>query len=87
LSQRKAPPPPPWPYMERMLALSLAFLTAAVAASAWHRRKVPTPWFSRFSGYRSFGGYRLPARGGVRWRLDSGPFLYFRGEITGCSAE
>ena len=44
---------------------------------------IPSRWSGRFSDYRQFGAYRLPARAEVSWDLDEGPFACWRGEITG----
>jgi len=44
------------------------------------------PWVGRFSDYRQVGGVRVPTRGEVEWRLDSGPFVYWRGAIVGLQA-
>lgn len=46
-------------------------------------RMIPSRWSGRFSDYRQFGSYRLPARAEVSWDLDEGPFACWRGEITG----
>lgn len=43
---------------------------------------VPHHWEGWFSDYRVMAGYRIPRRGEVSWLLDSGPFTYWRGEIT-----
>ncbi len=43
---------------------------------------VSTPWTGLFSAYREIDGYRIPTHGEVRWQLASGPFTYWRGEIT-----
>lgn len=47
-----------------------------------HGRTVPRRWEGWFSDYRTVGGYYIPRRGEVSWLLDSGPFTYWRGEIT-----
>ena len=46
------------------------------------KESVPTAWAGRFGDYREFGGRRVPTRVEVSWILDSGPFVYFEGEIT-----
>ena len=44
-------------------------------------RMVPSRWAGRFSEYRRFGAYLLPARAEVSWDLDAGCFACWRGEI------
>jgi hypothetical protein len=39
-------------------------------------------WSGQYSQYRPMGGIVIPARASVRWRIESGDFEYFRGEIT-----
>lgn len=41
---------------------------------------VPGKWFGAFSGYKEFAGYRIPSQGEVGWELETGPFVYWRGE-------
>lgn len=43
---------------------------------------VPTPFAGDFGDYRVFDGNRIPTTAAVRWELDDGPFVYFRGRIT-----
>lgn len=45
-------------------------------------RTVPTRWWGRFFDHRSMGGLRIPTRAEVTWELPSGPYPYFRGEVT-----
>jgi len=41
-----------------------------------------TPWEGTFSRYRTLGGLRVPTHGEVRWLLPSGPFSYWRADLT-----
>lgn len=41
-----------------------------------------TRWVGEYRDYRDFGGVVVPTRGEVRWELPSGPFTYWRAEIT-----
>ena len=50
-------------------------------------RWVPTPWEGSFSAYRTLGGVRIPTSAEVRWLLPEGPFVYWRGEVTGLELE
>ena len=43
----------------------------------------PTPWAGEFSAYERLGGVRIPTRAQVSWELESGPFVYWRGAVTG----
>src|SRR4051812_45203696 len=45
-------------------------------------RSVLTPWSGRYSDYREFGGFRVPAAVEVTWNLADGPFTYARFAIT-----
>ena len=40
------------------------------------------PWRGRFTDYQEIGGLRVPRRGSVLWETPTGPFEYWRGEIT-----
>lgn len=40
------------------------------------------PWVGEFSRYATVGATRIPTRGEVRWELPSGPFTYWRCEVT-----
>lgn len=42
---------------------------------------VDRPWEGSFHDYQILGGIRVPRRAEVGWRLDSGLFNYWRGEI------
>jgi uncharacterized protein DUF6544 len=44
---------------------------------------VPRPWGGVFGEYEAVGGIRIPTRAEVRWELSDGPFVYWRGTITG----
>ena len=46
---------------------------------------VLTPWTGRFFDYETVGGVRIPTRGEVAWRLDSGPSTYWRGAVADLS--
>jgi len=58
-----------------------------VAASAQDRPRavgkdsVATPFAGEFGDYQVFEGVRLPTTAAVRWELEEGPFVYFRGRI------
>lgn len=43
---------------------------------------VPGKWFGAFSGYRELAGYRIPSQGEVGWELETGCFIYWRGEVV-----
>ncbi|MBK7889396.1 MAG: hypothetical protein IPJ84_00650 [Bdellovibrionales bacterium] len=45
-----------------------------------HSRQVP--WEGRFSNYAQHGEFFIPQHGEVSWLLESGPFTYFKGDIT-----
>ncbi|HUH85457.1 MAG TPA: DUF6544 family protein [Stellaceae bacterium] len=45
----------------------------------------PTPWFGRCSDYAWQGGRRIPTRAEAGWRLEGGPFVYWRGRIESWS--
>jgi len=47
------------------------------------RFNVPTPWSGVFAAQHQIGRVRIPTRAEVRWELPEGPFVYWRGEITG----
>lgn len=72
------------------LAVLLHFNAAGdiVAASAQDRPRavgkdaVATPFTGEFGDYQVLDGVRLPTTAAVRWELEEGPFLYFRGRIT-----
>ena len=51
------------------------------------KQVVDTPWSGAFGEYREFNGVRLPATAEVSWLLSDGPFTYFRGRVTGWSAD
>ncbi len=40
------------------------------------------PWEGRFWDYRDLGGIRIPTRGEVWWEEPSGPYVYWKGELT-----
>jgi hypothetical protein len=40
------------------------------------------PWFATCSSWRRFEGVEVPSAGEVGWDLPSGPFIYFRWEIS-----
>ncbi len=44
---------------------------------------VPTPWTGDFGGHALLGGTRVPTEAEVAWQLAEGPFVYWRGRITG----
>jgi Family of unknown function (DUF6544) len=44
-------------------------------------RFLATSWRGDFSDYKDFGGVRLPARADVAWMLETGPYVYFRGDV------
>lgn len=46
------------------------------------KRWEPTPWAGEFSAYEVLGGVRIPTRAEVSWKLDDGPFVYWRGAVT-----
>jgi hypothetical protein len=46
----------------------------------------PTPWAGEFSGYREFGGIRMPANAEVSWDLPAGRYVYWRGTVTSALA-
>lgn len=50
------------------------------------RDAVATPFVGEWGDYESFDGVRIPTTAAVRWELDDGPFVYFRGRITSFSA-
>lgn len=39
-------------------------------------------WSGQYSQYQPMGGIVIPARASVSWRMESGDFEYFRGEVT-----
>ena len=43
---------------------------------------VPAPWAGDFSEYELVGGIRIPTRAEVYWELESGRFVYWRGQVT-----
>jgi hypothetical protein len=51
------------------------------------KQVVETPWSGVFGEYREFNSVRLPTTGEVSWLLPDGPFTYFRGRVTGWSAD
>jgi hypothetical protein len=51
------------------------------------KQVVDTPWSGVFGEYREFDGVRLPATAEASWLLSDGPFTYFRGRVTGWSAD
>jgi hypothetical protein len=51
------------------------------------KQVVEAPWSGVFGEYREFNGVRLPTTGEVSWLLADGPFTYFRGCISGWSAD
>lgn len=63
-----------------------------VGASAQDRpravgnRSLPTPFAGEFGDYKAFNGVRVPTTAEVRWELDDGPFIYFRGRVTSFAA-
>lgn len=44
------------------------------------------PWEGRFSNYVHHGDFFIPQHGEVSWLLESGPFTYFKGDITSYNA-
>ena len=40
------------------------------------------PWAGTFGDYALLGGVRVPTRAEVSWKLDDGPFVYWRGTVT-----
>ncbi len=44
------------------------------------------PWEGRFSNYTHYGDFFIPKHGEVGWLLESGPFTYFKGDITSYNA-
>jgi len=63
-----------------------------VAASADDRPRavgdevVGTPFGGEFGDYEVLDGVRIPTTAQVRWELEDGPFVYFRGRITSFAA-
>ena len=51
------------------------------------KQVVDAPWSAVLGEYREFNGVRLPATAEVSWLLSDGPFTYFRGRVTGWSAD
>jgi hypothetical protein len=51
------------------------------------KQVVDTAWSGVFGDYRKFNGVRLPATAEVAWLLPDGRFTYFRGRVTGWSAD
>jgi len=51
------------------------------------KRTVPTPWAGELGDYERLGGIRVPTRAEVRWELDEGPFVYWRGTVTSLAVE
>jgi Family of unknown function (DUF6544) len=49
-------------------------------------RFIPTRWRGDFSDYKDFGGVRLPSHAEVAWMLETGPHVYFRGDILSYEA-
>ena len=43
---------------------------------------VLTPWLGRYSEYRDFGGFRVPAHAEVAWVIDGVEFAYARFDVT-----
>ena len=50
-------------------------------------RFVERAWRGAFADYRELGGVRVPTRAEVTWELPNGPFMYFRGRVTGLDSE
>jgi hypothetical protein len=46
------------------------------------RGYVPTPWTCIYDQYVAVGDTQVPTQAEVAWNLPSGPFSYFRGEVT-----
>ncbi len=49
------------------------------------KQAIPTPWIAASSEFREWEGMRIATRLEVAWRLPSGPFTYFRSEVTSFS--
>ncbi len=45
-------------------------------------KAVLTPWTGRYSDYREFNGFRVPASVEVTWELEKEPFSYARFRLT-----
>lgn len=61
--------------------------TAARERDTGDGRTEPTPWQGHFSRYELLGGFRIPTRGDVEWRLPDGAQPYWRGEVTAAAFE
>jgi len=48
---------------------------------------VPTAWRGTVGDYGDVGGVRLPRRAEAAWLLPGGPFVYWRGVLTGWSSQ
>lgn len=61
---------------------------------AWARRprvvgdkSVLTPWGGAFSAYAELCGMRVPTHAEAWWELDTGRYVYWRGDVTGAVAQ
>ena len=48
---------------------------------------VATPFVGEWGEYALFDGVRIPTTAAVRWELEDGPFVYFRGRVTSFSMD
>ena len=48
----------------------------------WEAANARTTWIGRYSDYREVSGVLIPTRGEVGWELSTGPFTYWRAEVT-----